>query len=139
MSWDTETLFWPHAQIVATNDVPTTVGKAVEQQLTAQGFKIGHDHAVMLIEVTKFHCDRETHSWGFEEDYTAQVALDVKVIGPSNAIEFSKPFDGNAKESRKRLLSWSSDVRAALMKALQTAVDTIVCDHELQAALLAAQ
>jgi uncharacterized lipoprotein len=124
------------APIVATNDIPQTVGKAIEQELRARGFQIGPGHAAISVEVLKFYSDFKTGF--FSGDAVADVELSVSVRDPANSIVFTRTYDGAGKEADIMIMN-GSNARSALVKAFQNAVNSAAGDKALQAALFAAQ
>ena len=116
--------------ITATNDIPQTVGTAVEQELRTRGFQIGAGHATISIEVVRFYDDFRNEGLSWSADAT--VKLSVTVRNPAKSIVFTKHYEGVDNES-------STYAQGALIKAFQIAVNSVVSDKALQAALFAAQ
>jgi uncharacterized lipoprotein YajG len=124
------------AAIIATNDIPQTVGKAIEQELRARGYEIGPGHATISVAVHRFYNDFQVGF--FSSDATASVVLDVTVRDPASSIVFAKSYSGIGREANILMVS-GSNARAALIKAFQNAVNSVVSDKALQAAIFAAQ
>jgi len=124
------------APIVASNDIPQTVADAIQQELTAEGYKIGPGHAHLKVEVVKFYNDFKTGM--FSGTAVANVALNVKVIGPGNQLIYAKYYDASGTDPH--IMMYSGDnARVALIKAFANAVDSVVSDPALQQALKKAQ
>lgn len=124
------------AAIVATNDIPQTVADAIRQNLAAQGYQIGADHARVGVEVVQFYNDFKMGF--FSGDATAQVALMVKVTNPAGVVVYSKYYAATGTEPNIMMAS-GSNARAALIAALRNAVAAVIGDPQLQDALRAAQ
>ncbi len=124
------------AAIVATNDIPQTVGNAIQQEVSALGFKIGPGHADMTAEVVKFYNDFKMGF--FAGDAYAEVALNVKVLTQRKTLVYAKYYEATGTEPNIQLAS-GGNARAALIVALRNAVHSVVSDPDLQKALLNAQ
>jgi uncharacterized lipoprotein YajG len=124
------------APIMANNDIPQTVGLAVEQELKAEGFQIGPGHAVLSVDVIRFYNDFKIGF--FSGDAIADVEIHVTLRDPANSIVFVADYEGSGKEADVMMAS-GSNARAALIKAFQNALNTLVSDHGLPAAIMAAQ
>jgi uncharacterized lipoprotein YajG len=124
------------APILANNDIPQTVGMTVEQELKAQGFQIGPGHAVLSVDVIRIYNDFKIGF--FSGDAIADVEIHVTVRDPANSIVFVADYEGAGNEADV-LMASGSNARAALIKAFQNTLNTLVSDHGLQAAILAAQ
>jgi uncharacterized lipoprotein YajG len=123
------------AEIVARNDVPETVARAIEQELSSLGFAIGPGGSVVNVTVTRFYNDFKTGF--FSGDAVAEVNLNVTVVGPDKVITYSKYYEAGGIE--KNIMMASGDnARAALIIALRNAVASVTNDAELQKALLGA-
>jgi uncharacterized lipoprotein len=124
------------AAIVANNNIPQTVGNAIQQELSAQGFKIGPGHAEVSAEVVKFYNDFKIGF--FSGDAYAEVALNVKVLTQGKTLVYAKYYEANGTEPNIQLAT-GDNARAALIVALRNAVHSVVSDPALQKALLSAQ
>ncbi len=124
------------APIVATNDIPQTVASAVEQTLRAEGYRTEPGHAALTVDVLNFYNDFKVGV--FTGDAVADVELMVTVRDPANTIVFTRTYDGSGKEADIMMAS-GSNARAALIKALQNCVNSMVSDQTLHAAIKAAQ
>ena len=124
------------APIVATNDIPQTVAGAVEQTLRAEGYRIEPGHAALTVDVLDFYNDFKIGV--FTGDAVADVELTVTVRDPANAIVFTRTYDGGGKEA-DIMLANGSNARAALIKAFESCVNSMVSDQALHAAIKAAQ
>jgi uncharacterized lipoprotein YajG len=124
------------APIVASNDIPQTVAGAIQQEFTAEGYKIGPGHAQLTVEVVKFYNDFKTGF--FSGDANAEVALNVKVVAPGNQLIYAKFYDASGNEPNVMMFD-GDNARAALIKALGNAIQSVVSDPALQQALGKAQ
>ena len=124
------------ANIVATNDIPQTIGSAVERELSSLGYTVGTGGCRVDVEISRFYSDFK--SGFFSGDAVADAAVNVKVFGVDGKIAYAKSYVGNGIEPDIQLAS-GSNARAALMKAMSDVVGNIVNDKQLQAAILAAQ
>jgi len=124
------------APIIATNDIPQTVAGAVEQTLRTEGYRIEPGHAALTVDVLNFYSDFKVGV--FTGDAVADVELMVTVRDPANAIVFTRTYDGSGKEADIMMAS-GSNAGAALIKALQNCVNSVVSDQALHAAIKAAQ
>lgn len=120
------------APIVATNDIAQTVRAAVAQELQAEGFVIGPGGLEVAIDVVKFYNDFKTGI--FAGDAVADVTLNLKVLRPDRSVAFAKLYAGEGKEENIQLAS-GENARLALIRALHSAVQNLVGDAELTAAL----
>ena len=120
------------APIVATNDIVQTVRAAVAQELHAEGFAIGPGSLELAVEVVKFYNDFKTGV--FAGDAVADVTLNLKVLRPDRSVVFAKLYTGEGKEENIQLAT-GENARLALIRALGNAVQNLVGDAELTAAL----
>jgi uncharacterized lipoprotein len=124
------------APIVASNDIAQSVAAAIQQELTAEGYKIGPGHARIEIEVVKFYNDFKPGF--FSGDAVADVALNVKVVAASGELIYAKYYDGGGTEPN--IMMYGGDnARAALIKAFGNTIHSVVSDPALQQALQKAQ
>ncbi len=124
------------AAILASNDVLQTVAGAIQQELAAQGYKIGPGYAELRVEVVKFYNDFKPGF--FSGDAVADVALNVKVVAPGDQLIYSKYYDASGTEPN--IMMYGGDnARAALVKAFGNAIHSVVSDPALQQALGKAQ
>lgn len=124
------------AAIVTSNDIPQTVTNAIQQELAAEGYKIGPNHAKLQVEVIKFYNDFKMGF--FSGDAYAQVALNVKVLTAGNDLIYAKYYEANGTEPNVMLAN-GSNARAALIIAFRNAVHSVVSDPDLRKALAKAQ
>ncbi len=120
------------AAIVATNNIPKTVGDSVKPELSQRGYNIGPDHAQVSVEVVKFYNDFKTGF--FSGDAYSEVAFNVKVMRPDKTLAFSKYFDGNGTAPNIQLAN-GSNAREALIIAFRNAIHSVVNDPDLLKAL----
>ncbi|SRR5258706_7625945 len=85
------------APILANNDIPQTVGKAVEQELKAQGFQIGPGHAALSIDVMRFYNDFKIGF--FSGNAIADVEIHATVRDTAISIVFVAEYEGSGKEA----------------------------------------
>jgi len=124
------------AAIVADKDIPQSVADAIQQELTADGYQIGPGHAQLTIEVVKFYNDFK--SGFFAGDAVADVALNVKVVGPGGDLLYAKFYEASGTEPNIQVAG-GDNARAALIKAFGNAIHSVVSDPTLQQALQKAQ
>ena len=124
------------APIVASKDIPQSVADAIQQELTAEGYKIGPGHAQLTIEVVKFYNDFKAGF--FAGDAVADVALNVKVVGPGNELIYAKYYEASGVEPNIQIAS-GENARAALIKAFGNVIHSVVSDAALQQAIQKAQ
>ena len=124
------------APIVASNDIPQSVASALQQELTAEGYKMGSGHAQLSVEVVKFYNDFK--SGFFAGDAVADVAINVKVLGPGNELVYAKYYDASGTEPNIQL-SGGDNARLALIKAFGNVIHSVISDPALQQALQKAQ
>ena len=124
------------APIVASNDIAQSVAAAIQQELAAEGYKIGPGHARLEIEVVKFYNDFKPGF--FSGDAVADVALNVKVVAANGDLIYAKFYDGGGTEPN--IMMYGGDnARAALVKAFGNTIHSVVSDPALQQALQKAQ
>jgi uncharacterized lipoprotein YajG len=121
------------AAIVATNDVVATVGKAIEQELTARGFAIGSGGAKLAVRVTRFY--NQFKQGILSGDAVAEINLDVKLLAPDGTVVFSNTYYGSGREPNIQLAS-GSNAKLALTSAMNDSVRQVVTDEDLIDALL---
>jgi uncharacterized lipoprotein YajG len=124
------------ARIVATNDIPKTIGKAVERQLSSLGYVIGSGGCRVDVEVTRFYNDFKNGF--FSAEAVAEAAVSVKVTGSDGKIAYAKHYEAGGIEPGIMLAS-GENARAALVKAMSNVVDNIMNDKDLQNAIMSSQ
>jgi len=123
------------AAIISSNDIPTTITNAFNQELSARGFKVGSQGAAVQVELVRFYNDFKTGF--FAGDAVANVGFNVKVSSPSAGIAFTKFYEGNGTEANIGVMG-GDNARAALIKAFTASVNSAVNDPDFVHALLAA-
>jgi uncharacterized lipoprotein YajG len=123
------------AAIVASNDLPTSISEAFRQELSARGFKMGPQGAIVQVELARFYNDFKTGF--FSGDAVANVSFNVKVLSPAGGIAFAKLYEGNGTEPNIQMAG-GDNARAALIKAFSASVNSVVNDPDFIRALLEA-
>lgn len=121
------------ASIEAINDIPSTVGKAIEQELASRGFVVGTGGSRVDVDVTRFYNDFKIGF--FAGDAIAEVSLNVKVYGADGRLKYVRHYEARGIEPNIQLAS-GNNARAALIQAFRNAVTAVVNDTMLQDALL---
>ncbi len=123
------------APIVSSNDIPSTVTSAFEQELSARGFKVGPGGASLQISLVQFYNDFKTGF--FAADSVSNVAFNIKIVGANGNIVFSKYYNGTGENPNVQLMG-GSEAQVALVKAFQSAVASAVNDPDFIKALVTA-
>jgi uncharacterized lipoprotein YajG len=123
------------AKIVAANDVPTLVRSAVEREFKAQGFSIGSDGLAVTIELQNFYNNFKVGI--FSSTAEAEVAFGVRVRNAAGASLYTQFYSATGTVDNV-MLATGENAKAALEKALTSAVKQMADDKALQAALLSA-
>jgi len=121
------------AAIVASNDIPSSVTAAFQQELQARGFKIGNGGPTLQIELVQFYNDFKVGL--FAGDAVSNVAFNTKIIAPNGAILFSKYYQGTGENPGVEIAG-GSEAQVALIKAFQAAVASAVNDPDFINALV---
>ncbi|HYC64927.1 MAG TPA: YajG family lipoprotein, partial [Reyranellaceae bacterium] len=122
------------ARIVASNDVPTVVRQALEQELRLLGFRIEAGGMPVGVELQNFYNNFKVGF--FSGDAVAEVAFAVKVRDAGGALVYSQFYSATETEANIMLAS-GENAKKALEKALASAVKRAIEDRALQQALLA--
>ena len=123
------------AAIIASNDIPTTVGGAFTQELAAHGYNIGPGDANLQISLVQFYNDFKI---GFlSGDAIANVAFNVEIVSPGGTIAFTRYYQGTGDNPNIQIAG-GDNAQIALVKAFQNAVASAVDDPEFLKALSAA-
>jgi len=117
------------AAIRSDRDVGSVVKDAIETELKARGFRVGESTAqgTAKIDLITFYNDFKIGF--FSGDAVADVTFNVQVVGPGNAILFSKPISSTGK-APDILLASGSNAKTALENGLQTAVANLMVDQD---------
>lgn len=121
------------ASIEAINDIPSTVGKAIEQELASRGFVIGAGGSRVEVQITRFYNDFKIGF--FAGDAVAEVNLNVRVYGSDGRLKYVRLYEARGVEPNIQLAS-GDNARAALIQAFRNAVTAVVNDTRLQDVLL---
>ena len=124
------------ADIVATNDIPTTIGSAVEKELASLGFSTGPGGVNLQVEVTRFYSDFKTGF--FTGDAVAEANANVKLSGPDGKLLYAKYYEAGGVEPDITLAT-GENARAALVKAMRNLVGAIINDADLLKAIMASK
>lgn len=120
----------PMGIVRASYDVPEITRVAVEQNLKAQGFRIGPGGAIAQVEVLR--CSADFPIRGFGWSVAATVELRMSVQNTVNTT-VTKTYTGAASESD------SSQADFAMSEALASSVSRMVSDKDLQTVRCTAQ
>jgi uncharacterized lipoprotein len=123
------------APIVAASDVLTTVQTAIEQELSARGFRIGPNSVVIDLALRRFYSDFKIGF--FAGDAIADFDAEVTVLASDGRRIFTKSYFAQGKTPDIQLAS-GTNARTALVEALSRGVNRIVTDPELIEALFRA-
>ena len=124
------------APIVANEDVAITIRRAIQQELTARGFGLGADDALVHIQadLTRFYNDHKTGF--FAGDAVADINLRVAVQSTSGEQLFAKQVAAQGIEPNTQLMT-GNNARLALNRALENGMKVLFEDQAFIAALLA--
>jgi len=121
------------AKITAANDVVAEVGKAVETELASLGFTIGTGGIAISIQTTNFYSDFKTGFWTAEA--VAEVAFDLTARNPDGSLVYSRSYRAVGM-NKDIMMMMGEQARPALEAALRDAVQLVVRDADLHAALV---
>jgi len=107
------------AAIMAQEDVPETVQKAIEVELENRGFHLATNHLTVVAELSKFYNDFKIGF--FAGDAKAEVTMNVQVRNPSGNIVYSKLITGEGLNPNIQLSS-GKNAKIALDAALNDAI-----------------
>ena len=120
------------AAIRSDRDIVALVKESIDTELSARGFKAASGAGHVKVEVMKFYCDFKVGF--FTGDAVAEVLFNVQVVGPNNAILYSKPVSSTGKNADIMMAS-GSNAKVALENGLQVAVANLMNDPEFISAV----
>jgi uncharacterized lipoprotein len=123
------------APIVVTEDVASTIRRAIEQELLARGFQLGKDTALVKIsaDVTRYYND---HKMGFfSGDAVADLNLSVTVMSRNGSTLYSKPIVAQGAEPNTQIAG-GDNAKLALGRALENGMKILFEDPAFNAALV---
>lgn len=124
------------APILATEEVAITVRKAIEQELSARGFVIESEQALVQVSANliRFYND---HKMGFfAGDAVADLNMDVTVKSKEGGVLYVKQIVVQGIEKNIQALS-GNNARIALNRALENGMKVLFEDKAFVSALLA--
>ena len=121
------------ARIVSTNDVVDLVRTSLEQELKAEGFRIGEGGAAVTIEVQNFYNNFKIGL--FAGAAVAEVTFTLKVRNAAGVLLYQNAFTGAGTVDNVMLAS-GTNAKAGVEKALTAAVKLAADDPELRKVLL---
>jgi len=107
------------ASIIASNDVPTLVKKAIQDELSNRGFKLADGDVTVLVELSKFYNDFKTGFWA--GDAVAELTMSAQIKKSDGNIVYSKLVNGEGEKLKIQLAS-GANAKVALEGALANAV-----------------
>jgi uncharacterized lipoprotein YajG len=107
------------AAIIAQEDVPETVKKAIEVELENRGFQVAAGDMTVAAELSKFYNDFKIGFWA--GDAMAEVTLNIEVKNASGGIVFSNLITGEGTNPNIQVAS-GSNAKVALDAALNDAI-----------------
>jgi uncharacterized lipoprotein len=117
-------------RIVADNDVVDLLRGAVEHALKVEGFVLAAGGLIITVELQNFYCD---YSFGT----TASVAFTARARNGAGRTLYTRYYEGAGKGSSS-LFQTAESAKEALEQAIGNAVNQVIEDKALQAALLSA-
>jgi uncharacterized lipoprotein YajG len=121
------------ARIISTNDVVDLVRTSLEQELKAEGFRIGQGGAAVTVEVQNFYNNFKLGL--FAGTAVAEVTFTVKVRNAAGTLLFQNAYTGSGTVD-DIMLAGGTNAKAAVEKALTAAVKLAADDAELRKVLL---
>jgi uncharacterized lipoprotein YajG len=121
------------ASIVAQEDVPETVKKAIEVELENRGFHMAASNLTVVAELNKFYNDFKIGFWA--GDAIAEVTMNIQVKNAGGGIVFSKLITGEGTKPNIQLAS-GSNAQVALDAALNAAVANLFQEPAFVASLV---
>ena len=113
------------ASIIATNDVPTIVKTAIQEELSARGFKLSEGDVTVLVELSKFYNDFKNGMWS--GDAIAELTMSAQIKKSDGNIVYSKLINGEGEKLKIQLAS-GKNAKVALEGALANAVVRLFAD-----------
>ncbi len=125
------------APILAGEEVPITVRRALEAELRARGFQGPGPTVAVLVDVDLDRFMSDFKVWTVSVDATAQVTLRVTVPGAGGRAGYSRRIAAEGVKTGLPLMT-AERAREVLTLALADAVGQLFADPAFAAALLAA-
>lgn len=123
------------AKIIASNDIISEVGQAVQTELASLGFKIGQGGMDVVLQTTNFYSDFKPGFWSAEA--VAEVAFDLSAKKPGGELIYSRSYRA-VGINKDVVLMMGEQAAPALAAALRDAVQLVVRDDALHQALIKA-
>ncbi|MGK7867086.1 YajG family lipoprotein [Falsiroseomonas sp. E2-1-a20] len=123
------------APIISTNDVITETQRAIVEELTSRGFRIGGSEARLDVEVLRFFSQFQTGF--FAGSAKADLSVNVRLTDRSGRLVLAKTFTAEGIVPSLQLAS-GANARLALEDGLRKLIRMIGDDVELAQALLRA-
>jgi len=121
------------APIRAQNDVVDLARRAVEQELSSLGFKIGPGGLKAVVEIQTFYSDFKIGF--FAGDAVAEVAFNFVISRSDGSLVFSKAYRGIGMNKNIQL-ALGSNAKPALEEALSNAMAEFIKDSDMHSALV---
>jgi uncharacterized lipoprotein YajG len=121
------------ARIVSTNNVVDLVRTSLEQELKAEGFRVGEGGTTLTIEVQNFYNNFKLGL--LAGTAAAEVTFTVKVRNAAGTLLYQNAYTGNGTVDDV-MLAGGTNAKAAVEKALTAAVKLAADDAELRKVLL---
>ncbi len=112
------------APIIAQNDVPDTLKKAIEAELSNRGFELADGSVLVLAELNKYYNSFKTGFWSGRA--VAEVVMNVQVKKPDKSILYSKMITGENTHTVQ--LASGKNAKIVLDAALKDAISKLFND-----------
>lgn len=122
------------APILATEDVATTISRAIGQELVARGFMLTADNSSLLVngEIIRFSNDFKMGF--FAGDAIADLTIVVSVKSPKGEIQYFKNITAQGLEPNIQLAT-GENARLALNRALENGIKILFEDQTFVSSL----
>jgi uncharacterized lipoprotein YajG len=124
------------AAIVTKQDVPAIVTRAIEDELTSRGFRLGKGPVFVLVDISKFSSDFKTGF--FSGKAVGEVMLNTQVRNADGRLVYSKGYAGEHTVEDIQLAS-GTNAKAAVEGAFSAAVGQMVADPYFLQSLIEAK
>jgi uncharacterized lipoprotein YajG len=121
------------AEIIADNDIPQTVKRAVESELTDRGFRLGSDGSVVDIVLGKF--ENRFELGFFSGSAVSDISMLVTVKRPNGTVLYTKSIHTEGVNSGVQLAS-GENAQIALDAGLKDAIEKLFDDSQFLNSLL---
>jgi len=121
------------AEIIADNDIPQTVKRAVESELRDRGFSLGSEGSVVAITLDKFENRFELGL--FSGTAVGEISIAVTIKRANGTVACTRNIHAEGVNSGVQLAS-GENTRIALEAALKNAVDELFQDSNFVQSLL---